>query len=107
MIILNRQIDEQIVIGEKLRVSPTDIDAAGVRILVRGEFVGGADDGLAVDRSYELASGSSLRLGTLVNITLMKVMLDAPKRAQFGIQVPPNLVVQRKEVIDRPAREDE
>ncbi len=107
MIILNRQIDEPIVIGEKLRVSPTDVDTGGVRIHVCGEFVGGADDGLAVDRAYELAVGSSLRLGTLVNLTLMKVMLDAPKRAQFGIQVPPNMVVQRKEIVDRPAHEEE
>lgn len=100
MIILNRQVDEAIVIGEKLRVSPTDIDAGGVRILVRGELVGGPEDGLAVDRSYELAIGSSLRLGTLVNITLLKLWTDAPPRAQFGIQVPRNLQVQRKEVAE-------
>lgn len=107
MIILNRQIDEGIVIGEKLRVTPTDIDGVGVRFLVRGELLGGADDGLTIDRSYELAVGSSLRLGTLVNITLMKTLLDAPRRAQFGIQVPPNVVVQRKESADNSTREEE
>jgi sRNA-binding carbon storage regulator CsrA len=107
MTILNRQIDEGIVIGERLRITPTDIDSAGARIRVRGELIGGADDGLTIDRTYELAVGSSVRLGTLVNITLMKSMIDVPRRAQFGIQVPPNLVVQRKESTDNAAREEE
>ncbi|HRK30415.1 MAG TPA: hypothetical protein PLD59_04995 [Tepidisphaeraceae bacterium] len=107
MIILNRQVDEGILIGEKLRVTPTDLDANGARIHVRGELVGGADDGLTIDRAYELAVGSSIRLGTLVNITLMKVMLDAPRRVQFGIQVPPNLTVHQKESADNKPREDD
>jgi hypothetical protein len=96
MIILNRKIDEWIVIGQTLRVAATDIDAGGVRVRACGQLVGGADDGLAIDASYELAIGSNLRLGTLVSLTLLKVMLDTPRRAEFGIQVPPNIVVQQK-----------
>jgi hypothetical protein len=103
VIILNRQVDEWIVIGERLRLAPTDIDSGGARIIVRGELIGGADDGAPIDRSYELAIGSSLRLGALVNITLMKTILQSPlpPRAQFGIQVPPKLIVQQKEIVDR------
>lgn len=105
MIILNRQVDEPIVIGEALRVTPTDIDSAGVRVQIKGEQVGGPDDGLAVNRTQELAIGSSVRIGTLVNVTLLKVSTDAPRRAQFGIQVPPKLVVQQSQPIDRPAED--
>src|SRR5262245_18148915 len=109
MIILNRQVDEWIVIGERLRLSPTDIDAEGARIVVRGELIGGPEDGASLDRPYELSIGSSLRLGTLVNITLMKATLQdpLPPRAQFGIQVPPNLIVQQKEIVDRQQKDAE
>lgn len=108
MTILSRQVDEWIVIGEKLTLSPTDIDASGVRIVVRGHLIGGAEDGLAVDRAHELAIGSSIRLGELVTVTLMKIghgddakpapTAPAAPRAVFGIQAPPNLTIHRKEL---------
>lgn len=103
MTILSRQVDEWIVIGEKLTLSPTDIDAGGVRIIVRGELMGGPEDGLAVDRPHELAVGSSLPLGALVSVTLMKVEQGGnprPSRAVFGIQAPPNVTIHRKELAD-------
>jgi sRNA-binding carbon storage regulator CsrA len=104
MTILSRQIDEWVVIGEKLTLSPTDIDADGARIVVRGRLIGGADDGLTVDRSHELAVGSSVRLGDLVSVTLMKIapaesaQVNNGPRAVFGIQAPPNLTIHRKEL---------
>lgn len=104
MTILSRQIDEWIVIGERLTLSPTDIDARAARIMVRGQLIGGADDGLSVDRSYELAVGSEVRLGDLVSVTLLKVAPSqnghAGSQAVFGIQAPPNLTIHRKELSD-------
>jgi sRNA-binding carbon storage regulator CsrA len=103
MTILSRQVDEWIVIGEKLMLAPTDIDPAGVRVRVRGELMGGADDGLVVDRPHELAIGSSIGLGTLINLTLMKIEEPGQPqlpRAVFGIQAPPNVTIHRKELAD-------
>lgn len=107
MTILSRQVDEWIVIGEKLTLSPTDIDDGGVRVIVRGELMGGLEDGLSVDRPHELAVGSSLPLGSLVSVTLMKVEHPAapqPLRAVFGIHAPPNVTIHRKELADHKRR---
>ena len=42
---ITRAVDQGILIGREIVVSPTDIDAKSVRILARGRMLGGPEDG--------------------------------------------------------------
>ena len=83
-------VDQVITIGLSVTMMPTDVDPAGVRLLVRGELVGGADDGLRIDEAREMRVGSAVHLGTLVTITLANV---SGPRARFVVNAPPHMAV--------------
>jgi len=92
------KVDQVLHIGEKLTASPTDIDPTGVRLLVRGELLGGPDDGVWVNEAKELAPNSVLTLGALISLSLVgaeeakamlhliapthiKVVVDSPRES--------------------------
>jgi hypothetical protein len=51
------KVDQEISIGRDIRVSPTDIDAYGVRLIARGRVLGGPRDGDAFETVHELLPG--------------------------------------------------
>ncbi|MBC7782302.1 MAG: carbon storage regulator [Burkholderiales bacterium] len=65
--------DQTIRIGKKLSLQVTDVDAGGVRVLARGELLGGAEDGKIINEAREIGPGSNLALGTQITITLVRV----------------------------------
>ena len=83
-------VDQAIAVGSAVTVTPTDVDFAGARVLVRGELVGGPDDGARVDEARELRVGGAVHLGTLVTITLAAV---AGPRARFLVVAPTHMPV--------------
>lgn len=85
--------DQWTAIGEALAFAPTDIDSGGVRIMVRGEVVGGPEDGGRIDRAFEIATGRSVAIG-LVTIGVISVTI---RTAKFGVIVPPHIAVVTKE----------
>jgi carbon storage regulator len=98
MIVLTRQVDQWIVIGSDIRVSPTDIDAQGVRLVARGRVMGGPDDGAAFHSVHELTVGQSCHLGPHVAITLVKVDNGV---VRLGVLAPAHIAVHRKEAHDQ------
>lgn len=97
MKMLTRRADESILIGEHLKVTVTDVDKAGVRLMIDGELVGGPDDGMTIREARELAVGGELRLGTLVTLTVAEVRGEL---ARIGVVSPPHVTVKRKELVD-------
>lgn len=67
---LQLEVDASIAIGDGLKLTLTDTDCNGIRLMVDGELVGGPDDGLRVREARELKVGSSFQLGTQVTVTL-------------------------------------
>lgn len=63
-------VEKSVQIGLKMAVKLVDADDHSVRLLVDGELVGGADDGLRVHESRELRIGSMTELGTQVQLVL-------------------------------------
>ena len=101
MLTITREVDQWIQIGDDLFVSPTDIDADGVRLIAKGRVLGGADDGATFTKAADLAVGGELRLGPSVVITVVGVVRDA---VRLGVQVPQNISVHRKELVDQVRR---
>ena len=100
MLILSRQVDESIVIGRDVLVTPTDVDAGGARVIARGTMVGGPDDGGRFDAVHELAAGQSFHVGPMIVVTLVEVRGGF---ARLGVHAPKSMPVRRKEVADRGA----
>lgn len=85
------KVDQVLHIGEKLTASPTDIDPAGVRLLVRGELLGGPDDGQRVNEAKELGINSVLTLGALISLSLVGA---DDKKAMFHLIAPSHVKIQ-------------
>ena len=85
------QVDQILRIGEKLTASPTDIDATGVRLLVKGELLGGPNDGERISEAKELGPNSVVTLGALISLSL--VGADENGRAMFHVIAPANVKV--------------
>lgn len=92
MTIITREIDQPILIGSAIRLSPTDIDRNGVRLLAEGRHVGGPQDGETFRSAHEVAKGGSLRLGPMITVTVIQLFDDA---VRLGVLAPPNLPVTR------------
>jgi sRNA-binding carbon storage regulator CsrA len=90
MIKLTRQIDQPFLIGHSATVVLTDIDSAGVRASVRGQIVGGPNDGERIAETHELNKGQSLHIGPHVVVTLIAVRGGD---AVLGILAPPHMPV--------------
>ena len=97
MKMLTRRADESILIGERLKITFTDVDKTGVRLMIDGELIGGPDDGMPLREARELAVGSELRLGSLVTITIAEVK---GKLARVAVVAPAHVAVKRKELVD-------
>jgi sRNA-binding carbon storage regulator CsrA len=92
MTIITREVDQSIRIGTAIRLSPTDIDRTGVRLLAEGHHIGGPHDGETFRSTHELAKGGSLRLGPMITITVLELFDDA---VRLGILAPAHLPVTR------------
>ncbi len=106
MTIVSRQADETVLIGRNLAVTVTDIDRAGVRLYVKGQCVGGFNDGERVDRAFELGPSGEVRLGEQVIITIARLATNEP-RVYLSINAPPRMEVFRKEAADAPRRQED
>lgn len=85
------QVDQVLRIGEKLTVSPTDIDTTGVRLLVKGELLGGPNDGERVNEAKEIGPNSMMTLGALISLSLVSAADNG--RAMFHVIAPANVKV--------------
>jgi len=97
MLILSRAVDESIVIGSDLCVTPTDVDERSARVLARGTMLGGPDDGARFDAVHELSVGQSFHVGPMIVVTLVEVRGGF---ARLGVLAPKSMSVRRKEVVD-------
>lgn len=85
--------DQWTAVGQSMTFAVTDIDAAGVRVLLRGQIIGGPEDGAALDRATEIAVGSEARIG-LVTIALIDTKNGpAGGSAKVGVFCPPHLAI--------------
>jgi sRNA-binding carbon storage regulator CsrA len=97
MIVIPRQLDQWILIGDHTYVGPTDLDTRIARLLIKGEIFGGPEDGATVDRAVDLTVGQSVSLGPNVVVTLIALVGGI---ARIGVQAPPHISVQTKESAD-------
>ena len=85
--------DQWAAIGESLTFAVTDVDADGVRVLLRGQVIGGPEDGADLDRAGEIATGSELKIG-LVTLALIDTKRHVTgDTAKLGIYCPPHLAI--------------
>jgi len=84
------KLDQTIHLGDKLTLALTDIDPDGIRIVVRGELLGGPDDGAWVYEPKELALHNTLSLGTLVTVMLFSTNTE---QAMLHVIAPPGVSV--------------
>jgi sRNA-binding carbon storage regulator CsrA len=91
---ITRELDQTLLIGSSLAVSPTDVSRRAVRLLVKGRHVGGPHDGETFTRVHELSKDGTLDLGPLVKIVVVKLFDDA---VRLGVIAPPTLPIRRKE----------
>jgi len=82
--------DQAIHVGDKLTAKLTDADASGCRLIVRGELLGGADDGAWVNEPRELATNHMMNLGALVSVLLVGTEQD---RTMFHVIAPQGVKV--------------
>jgi sRNA-binding carbon storage regulator CsrA len=97
MTVFTREVDQYILIGEDIRLSPTDIDPQGARLVARGRMLGGPEDGATFDLAHELTVGQSWHLGPNVVVTLIEVRGET---ARLGVLAPNHITVQTKEQVD-------
>jgi sRNA-binding carbon storage regulator CsrA len=101
MLVISRQVDEWVQIGDGIFVSPTDIDAKTVRVIAKGRMIGGPDDGATFESAHELSQGQSFPIGSLVVVTAVDLR---PPVVRLGIDRPKHVSVRRKEVVDAERR---
>jgi len=85
------KVDQWLTIGHDIRVSPTDIDAKGVRLVAHGRVLGGPNDGAVFEKVHEMTVGSSVHLSPHVAVTLVKVRDGS---AGLDVFAPANVLVQ-------------
>ena len=97
MTVISRHVDQWILIGQDIRVAPTDIDPQGVRLVARGRVLGGPDDGATFESAHELTIGQACHLGSHVTVTLVDVRGSS---ARLGVLAPQHIDIQTKEQLD-------
>ncbi len=97
MIVVPRRVDEWVQVGTGLLLSPTDVDAKIVRIIVRGRMIGGPSDGLPFDAVHEMSRGQTFAIGPFIHVTAVDIR--APE-VRLGFDVPRHLPVHTKERAD-------
>jgi len=104
MVKVSLQIDQPMLIGRGMSVSPTDIDENGVRLIARGAIVGGPSDGERIISVHELTKGQSLHLGLNVVVTLLRLEGDC---ALFGVLAPKHMPVTAPDATRPPTKRPE
>ncbi|HEV2293307.1 MAG TPA: hypothetical protein VGR35_05590 [Tepidisphaeraceae bacterium] len=104
MIVLSRKVDEWVQVGADVLLSPTDIDARIVRLIVKGRMIGGSDDGQTFERVHEASRGQTFPIGPFVHVAVMDIR---PPVVQLGFDVPRHLPVHTKEHADALRRKKE
>ena len=94
---ITRKIDQWILIGTDIRMSPTDIDSKTVRLVGRGRLLGGPNDGKTFDVVHELTAGQSCHFGPHVAVTAVDIRGDI---VRLGVMVPAHIEVVAKEKVD-------
>ena len=89
-----RKVDQTLLIGRGIEVTPTDIDKKRVRLVARGEMLGGPTDGAPFETTHELRVGAGARLSPHVVINVVSVEGDS---VRLGVLVPQHIEVKRKE----------
>jgi hypothetical protein len=90
---LRVQPDHWTAVGDGLAFAVTDIDEAGVRVVLRGQIIGGPEDGADIRRAVEIGVGSEARIG-LITLTLIDTRKDRNGgTAKLGIFCPPHLAI--------------
>lgn len=90
MRIVARKVDQWLYIGSDTRVSPTDIDPTGVRMIARGRTVGGPDDGATFDKVCDLGIGQTCHFGPHIAVTILEVK---GLSVRLGVLAPPHIAV--------------
>lgn len=98
MTVFTRQIDQWIAIGDDIRVSPTDVDAQGIRLIARGRILGGPHDGEPFNTAHELSAGQSCHFGPHVAVTVVEIR---GQTVRLGVLAPAHVPVYRKEQVDQ------
>ena len=97
MIVVSRKVDEWVQIGSDLLLSPTDIDARIVRVIVRGRMIGGPEDGTTFEAAHEMSRGQTFEIGLFIHVTLVEIRVPV---VRLGFDVPRHLPVHTKEHAD-------
>ncbi len=85
------KVDQTVSIGRDIRITPSDIDSKGVRLVTRGRVLGGANDGATFENVLEMTIGTSVHLGPHVVVTLVEVRGNV---ALLDVFAPANVLVQ-------------
>jgi carbon storage regulator CsrA len=104
MLIISREVDQWIQIGDGMFVAPTDIDETGVRLIARGRMIGGEEDGATFTKAADLAVGGELRLGPTIIVTVAGVNGN---KVRLAVQAPLHIGVHRKEFVDQVRRQND
>jgi hypothetical protein len=87
------KVDQFLSIGRDIRISPTDIDSKGIRLIAHGRVMGGPNDGAAFEDVHEMAIGSSVHLSPHVVVTLVEVR---GRIARLDVFAPANVAVKNQ-----------
>ena len=90
---LRLQPDQWTAVGQSLAFAVTDIDPAGIRVLLRGQVIGGPDDGAPIDRAIEIRIGSEARVGIVTLALIDTKHTPTLDTAKIGIFCPPHLAI--------------
>ena len=94
-----RSVDETLLIGRDIIVSPTDIDPSCVRLLARGRVLGGPDDGGVFEVARDINVGQALQIGPMLMVSVEAIKGE---RVQLGIHGPEHIDVRAREATHPP-----
>ena len=104
MLVLVRQVDEWIMIGDDLLVGPFLIDSHRIRLTVNGRVLGGAQDGAPFTKTIDLSTDAELELAPNVSVRVVQIL---PPKVRIGVVAPKTISIHRKEVYDAIRRANE
>ncbi|MDB5328482.1 MAG: hypothetical protein JWM57_4051 [Phycisphaerales bacterium] len=95
---LRIQPDQWTAVGDSLRFAITDIDPAGIRVVLRGQIIGGPEDGGPIHKACEIGVGSEAKIGlvTIALIDTKPAKRDSDPHlstAKVGVYCPPHLAI--------------
>ncbi len=97
MLVLVRQVDEWIMIGDDVLVGPSVVDSHRIRLTVNGRVSGGARDGAPFTKTVDLSTDDDLELAPNVSVKVVQIL---PPKVRIGVIAPKTMSIHRKEVYD-------